>query len=238
MWGLTLNYFVTASILRALTPPFGKLAAQEAKLEGDFRSAHSRLITNAEEIGFYNGEVFACYSGTGKVDFAKDILKAHQAHQPHLSYKDCIQHVRGTLDLIQDFIIKYSWSAVGLMLASIPVFFPDAAGSRTKREEAALDLEQGTTIPDSLLDKKAGSRTQGFITNKRLMLSLADAGGRFMYSYKELSELAGYTYRVYNMLRVFEDLRRNKFLQTNVNPSYSLEHIDGKLTFNENRKFV
>lgn len=33
-------------------------------------------------------------------------------------------------------------------------------------------------------EKKAGNRTQGFITNKRLMLSVADAGGRIMYSYK------------------------------------------------------
>ncbi len=45
----------TGWILRQVTPAFGKLAAIEAKLEGDFRSAHSRLITNAEEIAFYNG---------------------------------------------------------------------------------------------------------------------------------------------------------------------------------------
>lgn len=31
--GLTVNYFVTARLLRAVTPSFGKLAAIEAKLE-------------------------------------------------------------------------------------------------------------------------------------------------------------------------------------------------------------
>lgn len=41
---------------------------------------------------------------------------------------------------------------------------------------------------------------KGFITNKRLMLSLADAGGRMMYSIKDLSELAGYTSRVYSLI--------------------------------------
>jgi ATP-binding cassette subfamily D (ALD) long-chain fatty acid import protein len=55
MWALTLNYVVTASIMRAVTPAFGKLAAIEAQLEGEFRTAHSRLITNAEEIAFYHG---------------------------------------------------------------------------------------------------------------------------------------------------------------------------------------
>jgi ATP-binding cassette, subfamily D (ALD), peroxisomal long-chain fatty acid import protein len=48
--GLFVTYFSTAWILRRVTPAFGRLAAVEAKLEGDFRGAHSRLITNAEEI--------------------------------------------------------------------------------------------------------------------------------------------------------------------------------------------
>lgn len=48
--GLGVSYAATAYILRRVTPAFGKLAAVEAKLEGDFRGAHSRLITNSEEI--------------------------------------------------------------------------------------------------------------------------------------------------------------------------------------------
>lgn len=33
MWGLAVNYAITATILRAATPAFGKLAAQQAQLE-------------------------------------------------------------------------------------------------------------------------------------------------------------------------------------------------------------
>jgi ATP-binding cassette subfamily D (ALD) long-chain fatty acid import protein len=33
MTGLLVNYYITATIMRALTPAFGKLAAQEAKYE-------------------------------------------------------------------------------------------------------------------------------------------------------------------------------------------------------------
>ncbi|KAJ3270885.1 hypothetical protein HDV01_007356 [Terramyces sp. JEL0728] len=228
MWGLTLNYVITATILRAITPPFGKLAAEEAKLEGDFRSAHSRLITNAEEIGFYNGE-----------ELEKSILdKTYARLIKHINYICTflliLDQIRITYNMMEDFIVKYTWSAVGLIMASIPVFFPDRAGGRTKREEALLETtmqmsSEGASI--SISDAKTGSRTQRFITNKRLMVSLADAGGRVMYSYKELSELAGYTYRVYNMLRVFEDLKANRYLQpdTVTDPVYTLDEIKGKL---------
>jgi ATP-binding cassette subfamily D (ALD) long-chain fatty acid import protein len=65
------------------------------------------------------------------------------------------------------------------------------------------------------------------------MVALGDAGGRVMYSFKELSELAGYTFRVYNMLRVFEDLEKNRFLQPNPDPVYSLDHIDGKVIYDD-----
>jgi ATP-binding cassette subfamily D (ALD) long-chain fatty acid import protein len=63
------------------------------------------------------------------------------------------------------------------------------------------------------------------------MISLADAGGRIMYSYKELSELAGYTYRVYNMIRVLQDLHDDKYVQTGTNDEFSLENIHGTVTY-------
>ena len=50
-----------------------------------------------------------------------------------------------------------------------------------------------------------------FITNKRLMLSLADAGGRMMYSIKDLAELAGYTARVYTLLATLHRVHANAY---------------------------
>lgn len=53
--GLLANYFVTATILRKLSPPLGQLAAIEGRYEGNFRALHSRVLANAEEIAFYGG---------------------------------------------------------------------------------------------------------------------------------------------------------------------------------------
>lgn len=62
------------------------------------------------------------------------------------------------------------------------------------------------------------------------MISLADAGGRIMYSYKELSELAGYTSRVYNMIQVMQDLHENRFVRTGAaDAEFGLDQIEGKV---------
>ncbi|KXX82881.1 Peroxisomal long-chain fatty acid import protein 2 [Madurella mycetomatis] len=203
--GLLSNYFLTASILRKLSPPFGKLKAVEGRKEGDFRSLHARLIANAEEVAFYGG-----------AEMEKTFL--NKEFKSLKNWMEGIYMLKIRYNILEDFILKYSWSAYGYLLSSLPVFLPawGGLGGATERAEHA---EKGG---------RERARMKDFITNKRLMLSLADAGGRMMYSIKDLSELAGYTSRVYTLISTLHRVHANAYyVRGRDNELYSLSDVQG-----------
>lgn len=94
--GILSNYFLTAYLLKKWSPPFGKLAAVQAKKEGDFRSLHSRLINNAEEIAFYGG---ADMEG----------VYLHRGFGELKGWMENIYSMKIRYNMLEDFILKYSW---------------------------------------------------------------------------------------------------------------------------------
>ncbi|ODO11837.1 hypothetical protein I350_00621 [Cryptococcus amylolentus CBS 6273] len=174
---LTILVQASAGLLRAITPPFGAYAAHEAKLEGELRFTHSRLLESAEEVALYHGE-----------EFEKNIIeRGYFALVKHINR---VLRIRVGHGMAEEGVIKWLWGSLGLGICAIPVF-----GREFLRMEGG-DL---------------GSRAEGFVTNRRLLLSSSDAFGRVMYSYKELAELAGYTSRVSDLFEAMDDVKKGNY---------------------------
>ena len=213
------NYVLTATILRRLAPPFGKLKAVEARREGDFRFLHSRLIANAEEIAFYRG-------GPIEKKFLDKSFKELQ------TWMEGIYKVKIRYNMLEDFIVKYSWSAFGYLVTSLPVFLPTFDNNLTDKSPGNENGIVAASGESSVLQaSRVSGRMKDFITNKRLMLSLADAGGRMMYSIKDLSELAGYTSRVYTLISALHRVHASAYYPSRAIASepYSLADVQGTL---------
>ncbi|KAK7028680.1 ABC transporter transmembrane region 2-domain-containing protein [Favolaschia claudopus] len=200
------NYYLTVTILRAVTPAFGRLAAVEAKLEGEYRAGMGRIGREGEEIAFYDG-------GTRE----RDILSS--AYLRLIKHVNNIYKIRIAYEWTEDYVIKYLWSAAGYGLIAVALLF-----TRRRRSVAVQAGESDRTSGEKPDDAVAG-RTETYISNRRLLISLADAGGRLMYAYKDLLELAGLTTRIYTLLSTLHNLPRLPSSEADVD-SMSLANVN------------
>eukprot|EP01114_Cavostelium_apophysatum_P012034 TRINITY_DN2671_c0_g1_i1.p1 TRINITY_DN2671_c0_g1~~TRINITY_DN2671_c0_g1_i1.p1 ORF type:complete len:702 (+),score=181.95 TRINITY_DN2671_c0_g1_i1:86-2191(+) len=134
-----------------------------------------------------NSEEIAFYGGA-----ETEKKQLDSSFQKLVNHMNKIFRAKLNYGTLESFIVKYYWGAQGFLICALPVFTPFGR-------------------PAGVTDDSLASRTRDFVTNRRLLLNTSDAFSRMMVSYKEISELAGYTARVAETLRVFEDMKNGVY---------------------------
>jgi ATP-binding cassette subfamily D (ALD) long-chain fatty acid import protein len=196
--GIFINYFITASILKRFTPPFGRLTREKSELEGEYYNDHLNLINNSEEIAFYDGSEL-------------EKIKINNIYDKMMDHIFKMNRVKVKYNFLEDYILKYTWSALGYLYASIPIFI--------------------VSLKDNVKKSTEERNMRQFIVNKRLMLSMADAGSRLMYSIKDISKLTGLTDRVFTLLTVLHQVHAQEF---NYGDEGSYNSIKGTIQYHYN----
>uniref|UniRef100_A0A3Q2QYI7 ATP-binding cassette, sub-family D (ALD), member 3a n=1 Tax=Fundulus heteroclitus TaxID=8078 RepID=A0A3Q2QYI7_FUNHE len=98
---------ISGLFLTRLRRPIGKMTVAEQRFEGEYRYVNSRLITNSEEIAFYNGNM-------------------REKQTIHATFKKLVDHLhnfiffRFSMGFVDSIIAKYVATVVGYLVVSRP----------------------------------------------------------------------------------------------------------------------
>jgi len=121
-----------------ISPPFGRLTAVEQKLEGEYRSLHTELLSHSEEIAFYNG-----------ADWEKtNIQKGYDRLHSHMNYVLGKKFLMGIFD---SMLVKYGAVMVGYTVVGLPVFGPNSAEYLAKAGNDQAQITKDYVRNSSLL---------------------------------------------------------------------------------------
>lgn len=98
----------------------GRLTITEQKLEGEFRHINARLITNSEEIAFYNG------NNRERITMLASFNKLIQHLRKYLWFKT-------SMGVVDNFVAKYFATVIGFWAVSRP--FMSSAHSLAQQNE-------------------------------------------------------------------------------------------------------
>ncbi|RKP33095.1 hypothetical protein METBISCDRAFT_11242 [Metschnikowia bicuspidata] len=157
-------------VLRLFSPPFAKLASEKAHLEGQLRSAHSKVVANNEEIAFLRGH-------DRELDYLDYCYYQLQRFLKREYWKRAIH------EIAQSFIVKYFWGAAGLVLCSAPIFINKYLGKAPDPNAA------GDFVTNRRLLMSASDSLDRLIYSRRYLLQVVGHASRVTFFQDALTEI-------------------------------------------------
>lgn len=124
-----------------------------------------------------------------------------------IAHKNDIYLKRFYMGIFDNLIYKYGANIIGYCLLAIPVF----------GEQQSKYTQKGKV--------DASNITKDYIRNSSNLLNLSKAIGRIIVSYKEIQNLAGYTFLVRKLDKVMTDVNNGKFIRTQVNEAILKDYV-------------
>ncbi|XP_035269078.1 ATP-binding cassette sub-family D member 3a isoform X1 [Anguilla anguilla] len=98
---------ISGLFLTRLRRPIGKMTVMEQRYEGEYRFVNSRLITNSEEIAFYNGN-------------KREKMTIYHTFQKLVDHLHNFIFFRFSMGFVDSIIAKYLATVVGYLVVSRP----------------------------------------------------------------------------------------------------------------------
>ena len=114
------------------------------------------------------------------------------------------------MGIIESMLVKYGATLLGFSILGLPVF---------GKKSLKYTKDSG---------KDASNITKDYVRNSSLLINLAKAIGRIVVSYKDLQNLAGYTFLVQKLDTVVEDINKGNYVRTQVNEDVLKSYISGE----------
>ena len=169
--------------LKNFVPSLGRMMAQEQALEGEFRSHHSRLLANAEEVAFLQG-----------TSREKAILDSSLTNLIDVKCLNTLKRIQK--DLVNQFL-KFNGMLFGGIFLHVP--FIDKP---TLAPAERISLFRAT---EELMLKCGGAFTEVLLLKKNLQ-TLSGITGRIVELYKELDHMNENTLRSGTMTKRSGDM--------------------------------
>ena len=166
--GAMFTTVTTARALNAVRPPFGRLTAAVAEADGQWRTRHSRLVTDSEEVGFHRGA--AVERNRLEQGFSK-LLTAHKK----------LMDASFPYNVCEGYFTKYIWGIVGMTVCAAPVLL----GGKTIGAGRATEI----LVTNRKLMASAADSTERLMESFKEVAHLSGRSGRLAKLLKVFEEV-------------------------------------------------